>query len=191
MNPIKQDIANEVLKIVSDVTSVSIEDIKSKNRVTPLSSARQMYCACMCALPVKYSLAEIGLHVNVDHATVLHSKRIVPDYCFTEITFKNKYEEICERVKQSPVIASLISLVGSGSVFLTADELRAAIELITAKIQTLNDWLARHPQNNYRTKILMDVRDSNRELNAKQQQLEDLEHDMNLNNQQIKHEINQ
>lgn len=181
MNPLKEDIANEVLNIVSFVTKVPVEDIKSKVRKQNIVSARQMYCAYMVDQNnVPYTLSEIGSIVSIDHSSVLHNKKITKDYCATEPQFRNNYERICELAGTSEVINRLIKKWLSAPKYLTREEILSAIEITESKIKVLIDWLARHHENSYRTKVLMDVRDCNRELNAKWQQLEEFELDNQL-----------
>jgi hypothetical protein len=182
MNPLKESIITEILKVVSSVTGISIEDIKSKTRTRKIVSARQMYCAYMEGqTAVVYSLQEIGASVNIDHTSVLHNKKVVLNYCDTEPDFKKMYEAVCEEINISPTINELISMWIATPNNLNIEELGSAIELIEGKVRMLQDWLSKNPINSYRTKVLMDVRDYNRELIAKRNQLENQWHQQTKN----------
>lgn len=68
---------NEILKAVSEVTNISVQDILSKSRLKETVFARHLYCYFSCE-KTRYSLKSIGKLINRDHASVIHgNKRII------------------------------------------------------------------------------------------------------------------
>lgn len=68
----KREVLEGLLNIVSDYFEVSLEELKSKQRLTHIRQARQVYMY----LGKKYrihSLQQVGALVNRDHSTVVHS----------------------------------------------------------------------------------------------------------------------
>jgi chromosomal replication initiation ATPase DnaA len=86
------ELMNEVMeRIVEDVakvTMIEVEQIKGRKRQHDIVRARQL-CIYMIYTKVGYSvtLEQIGLVMNKNHATVIHSVRIINNYIDT----KNKY----------------------------------------------------------------------------------------------------
>lgn len=60
-----------------------IKELKSKSRYKPYVEARKIYCFLSHKL-TGYSLSQIGLYFNSDHATVLHHKKTVKNFIETE-----------------------------------------------------------------------------------------------------------
>jgi len=67
------------LKLISEYSEISIEDIKSKSRVRKITDARKIYLTFCWEYLGRHSLSEIGATVNRTHATVLYSIETVPN----------------------------------------------------------------------------------------------------------------
>ena len=73
-----------ILEAVCEVNKLSIFDVKSENRLKELVTARREYCYLACELiqktkkyPRGYTLNEIGLEINKDHALVLYHEKVI------------------------------------------------------------------------------------------------------------------
>ena len=67
-----------LLNIAATRYNVSVGDIKSKIRRQPIVEARQ-YCAFLLRDNTTMTLQSIGNFMNIDHATVLHSCRVIKE----------------------------------------------------------------------------------------------------------------
>jgi chromosomal replication initiator protein len=91
-NPLINDAMERIIEDVSLVTNISVQEIKARRRKTEILLARQLsmymiYETIYKKIPESVSLQQIGSHMGKDHATVLHSVRVINDYIDT----KNKY----------------------------------------------------------------------------------------------------
>jgi len=66
-----------VLKLISEFTKISKDELKSKSRERKYADARKIYFT-FCWEHLRASLSEIGASVMRDHATVLYSINLVP-----------------------------------------------------------------------------------------------------------------
>jgi len=65
-----------ILLDVSTATGVSVDDMKGKSRIREYVLARQFYCK-IAKDSTAYSFRSIGAYINRDHATVIHSVKVV------------------------------------------------------------------------------------------------------------------
>jgi chromosomal replication initiator protein len=88
----------EVLEIVGEHHSISVEDIIRKYNKREVSDARHMFCKLM-KTEFKYSLESIGGFLNGrDHTTILHSINTFNDRSKFEEGYMDDYEKILEKV---------------------------------------------------------------------------------------------
>lgn len=178
MQTVKSEILDEAIRVVSNVTGVSIEEIKGSNRKTHIVSARQMFCGAMTALQkLHFTLDEIGLFINISHCSVLHNKKRVVDYSFSDPAFKKMYASIIYELQKNERIENVIASERELQNNYTLEELKPACELLENKIKMLEEWLVVNPLNNYRMEVLRDVRDYKRCLISKQNQITEITQD--------------
>lgn len=88
----------EVLEIIGEHHSISVQDIIRKYNKREVSDARHMFCKLM-RTEFKYSLESIGGFLNGrDHTTVLHSIKTFDDRSKFEEGYMEDYEKIVEKV---------------------------------------------------------------------------------------------
>ena len=91
-NPLINDAMERIIEDVALVTNISVQEIKARRRKTEILLARQLsmymiYETIYKKIPESVSLQQIRSHMGKDHATVLHSVRVINDYIDT----KNKH----------------------------------------------------------------------------------------------------
>ena len=72
---------------------VTIDDIEGESRYGDAMKARRVFCA-MAKNKTSYSLRQIGLEVNKDHATVINAKKRIANYKATNDILYDQYIEI-------------------------------------------------------------------------------------------------
>jgi chromosomal replication initiation ATPase DnaA len=82
----KQFIINEVCYHFK----VSRHDLRSRKRFANITMTRQVICWVMKTCGLYYTLSEIGAEMKRDHATVIHSVKVIENYLETD---KQKREE--------------------------------------------------------------------------------------------------
>lgn len=90
---------DEIQKVVADFFKISIEEMNSRSRKRDIVQARQiaMYFAKKYT---PFSLTMIGQHIgNKDHATVLHSCKIVNDLLETDKKFRQYIEDMDKKIQ--------------------------------------------------------------------------------------------
>lgn len=88
----------QVLEIIGEYHSISVEDIIRKYNKREVSDARHMFCKLMKS-EFKYSLVSIGGFLNGrDHTTVLHSIKTFNDRSKFEEGYLDDYKKILEKV---------------------------------------------------------------------------------------------
>lgn len=88
----------EVLQIIGDHYSISVEDIIRKYNKREVSDARHTFCKLM-KTEFKYSLESIGGFLNGrDHTTIIHSIKTFDDRSKFEEGYMEDYEKILEKV---------------------------------------------------------------------------------------------
>lgn len=92
--------AKIILDVVSEITGVPIDDIKSSSRELEIVKARHI-CSELISKETTLSLKTIGSIVNRSYCSVLHSKKIIDDLCFSDKTFKIDYDNIRNKVIES------------------------------------------------------------------------------------------
>ena len=87
-----------ILTIVGESTGLTPEQIKMKTRKRETVEARQI-CMTIAKELTKCSLSKIGSLIGgKDHATVLHSNKVINNLIETDRTFKGKYDMIMNHV---------------------------------------------------------------------------------------------
>lgn len=88
----------EILQIVGDYHSISVEDIIRKYNKREVSDARHMFCKIM-KTEFNYSLESIGGFLNGrDHTTIIHSINTFNDRSKFEEGYADDYENILEKI---------------------------------------------------------------------------------------------
>jgi len=109
-------IPNRIIKSVKYVTGVDLKDIKSKSRIKHITEARHLLNYCLR----KYTYLttkEVGKITNRDHASVLHSKKVIESDMFYEpqlyrITSSLKGKEIKEDTNILKVKEAVLEATG-------------------------------------------------------------------------------
>lgn len=148
----KSTVLKEVINAVAYVCSVTVDDIKGPSRLRKISDARHIFCYIVVEQRIyTYTLSEIGLFINRDHATVINSRRATDTYKQIDSDF-NKLLKNCQAML--PALFKKLDPL----------EKAAALRIKTNQVEALNTWLVDNPSNPYRLKIQKDVRDLEQEL---------------------------
>ena len=92
-------VINNIFSTVSNTYGVSIDEIKSTNRSSNISQARNI-CMYVIKTVTGITLKEIGAFFGKDHSTVLHSIKRVENAIESDQTFKNTINNIIREVKE-------------------------------------------------------------------------------------------
>lgn len=92
-------VINNIFSTVSNTYGVSIDEIKSTNRSSNISQARNI-CMYVIKTVTGITLKEIGAFFGKDHSTVLHSIKRVETAIESDQTFKNTINNIIREVKE-------------------------------------------------------------------------------------------
>lgn len=76
--------------------NTSVAELRQKNRKREVVEVRQMIMTYMNKF---YSLSETGKYFLLDHATVVHSKKVVDNLANSDAKFKVKWDEFTEYAK--------------------------------------------------------------------------------------------
>jgi hypothetical protein len=89
-----------ILQNCSEVSGVSIEKIKSKDRFRHIVVVRQIYCY-IAKKYFSYTLLEIGKSINRDHSSVIHSIELVEKMIeLNDPLICSHYEAIMDKLKK-------------------------------------------------------------------------------------------
>jgi len=77
---------------------ITVDDIEGESRYGDAMKARRVFCA-MAKDKTAYSLRQVGLEVNKDHATVVNAKKRINNYKATKDILYDQYCEIEEYVE--------------------------------------------------------------------------------------------
>lgn len=89
-----------LFEIVEEITGINQTQIRSRSRKRTISDARMMMCESL-RRNTKYKLHEIGGSVcGLDHSSVLHYKKKLPELCEVDYDFKKKFIAIDVKFKQ-------------------------------------------------------------------------------------------
>ena len=88
-----------ILQVCCEEYGVDLEEVQSRSRKRGgVMEARQMYCY-VAHQKFEHKLANIAAIINRDHATALHSIRVVQDYLDTKYPdTTSKYNQICDNL---------------------------------------------------------------------------------------------
>jgi chromosomal replication initiation ATPase DnaA len=88
-----------ILQVCCEAYDVDIKEVQSRSRKRGgVMEARQMYCY-VAHNKFEHKLGNIAAMINRDHATALHSIRVVQDYLDTKYPDTiSKYDEICNNL---------------------------------------------------------------------------------------------
>ncbi len=92
-------VINNIFSAVSNTYGVSIDDIKSANRSSNISQARNI-CMYVIKTVTGITLKEVGTFFGKDHSTVLHSIKRIESALETDQTFRNTVNNIIREVKE-------------------------------------------------------------------------------------------
>jgi len=103
-SPLKGDVRLQSLdvigSIVADKYNISLDLLKSKTRVQNIKEARQIAVYIACGL-TKFTIASIGEHYNIHHATVIHSRKTIKNLCDTEPALKLLVDDLIVECKHN------------------------------------------------------------------------------------------
>lgn len=86
-----------IIRIVSDYTNITPEDLRSKVRERNIVEARQL-AMFFIYKNTPLTLKRIGMEFNRDHSTVIHSKETVEDLYDTDKVFRKKVDDISDLI---------------------------------------------------------------------------------------------
>jgi chromosomal replication initiator protein len=89
---------DEVISMVCKNYQVSIDEIRSKSRKKEVSWPRQVICFLLYRMG-NLSYKEIGFRVMRDHATVIHSVKVVEDRIAIYAPIKSEVMELLSLIK--------------------------------------------------------------------------------------------
>lgn len=109
--------AYRVIKIVSELSNVSVDDILSKSRLTPIVEARRVAMVLLRDnLKLKY--VQAGSYFNKDHATVINAVKKHKDFMDVDKNYR-EYFSICEAAINDD---SLLKLKDSSEIIIALTE---------------------------------------------------------------------
>lgn len=84
-----------MINIICLYLNVDFEEVKAKRRFRELVDARQIICYFIeIYFKNKITLSDVGHLVNIDHASVLHAKKMVQNHIQTSKNYKSTIYEI-------------------------------------------------------------------------------------------------
>jgi chromosomal replication initiator protein len=88
-----------IINIVSEQFGISVEDIKSKKRNSPILIPRQIY-EYLCRDMTDFSLEQIGALINRDHTTVINGINKITETLPKDEELRNKVDTIRKLISQ-------------------------------------------------------------------------------------------
>jgi chromosomal replication initiator protein len=85
-----------ILRIVSEIFHISLDDLKSKKRSQKLAFGRQV-AMYLCRKVTGHSFAAIGEHFCRDHSTVIHAFNLIERRANADAAFRSSIERIMRR----------------------------------------------------------------------------------------------
>lgn len=85
--------AKDIIHYICKYYRVSIDDVMSKDRHRKFTLPRQIICTLLMD-NTNLSLLDIGLLINRDHATVLHSHKVIDTFYEVDKIFKVQFDKI-------------------------------------------------------------------------------------------------
>jgi chromosomal replication initiation ATPase DnaA len=82
-----------IIRAIYSQLGVTLEELKSRNRITRVRKARQIYCALARSV-TKMSLEEIAKKIDKKHCTVIHSCNVVKNARDTRDILYDDYEMV-------------------------------------------------------------------------------------------------
>ena len=104
-----------ILNIVSEVTEIHIDNLKSRSRKFEIVLARNIYFKFARKFTNK-GLTPIGMEVNRDHSTVLHglktlAKDLETDYLECNELVSICYKQLVNKSKENNILRDISSIV--------------------------------------------------------------------------------
>lgn len=100
-----------IMNICSEVSGVSVEKIKSKDRFRSIVVVRQIYCY-IARKYFCYTLLEIGKSVNRDHTSVIHSCELIETMLqLKDPLITQLYEKVMEKLKKERKTEIMVSIM--------------------------------------------------------------------------------
>jgi len=98
---LKGAMEENIISLIANEFSVSIDDLRSKTRKHEVTKPRQIV-EYVFVRTKNYKLIDAGnvLGLNRDHATVIHSVRVVDNSVRTEPEFKKKLNSIIKKLER-------------------------------------------------------------------------------------------
>lgn len=87
----------KIQKAIAEYYDVTVESLKSKKRTANITYARQV-AMYLCKMTTEETIERIGLEFNRDHATVIHSCKVIGDEYNKNEELRNQIKEIKEKI---------------------------------------------------------------------------------------------
>jgi len=101
-------------KEVCDAFGISEEDIFKKTRERKICNARQVYVYIIKTANIpgedpkcksrRTNLVRLGRHISRDHATIIHSVKVVQNYYDTEVFYKELIDRLQNEITQKRIV---------------------------------------------------------------------------------------
>ncbi len=87
---------------IFNATGITREQIESPIRKREITIPRQIFC-CFVRLETEMSLKQVGMLVNRDHATVIHSKNVLKDLYPTNRSYRTIVNDIALQLNNDTI----------------------------------------------------------------------------------------
>lgn len=84
---------DSIIYTVEQVTGITSNQISSKSRLRDLADARSLFCYAARKF-TNHSTTSIGVYINRDHATVIHSCRKIETLIKIDVQIRTQYKSI-------------------------------------------------------------------------------------------------
>jgi chromosomal replication initiator protein len=85
--------SDKIIDLICTNYKVSFDDIKSKSRKRNVVMARQLICYFIYE-HTKLTLIKVAEMLNRDHSTIIYSKDIVKELCFSDKAYRQHFEHL-------------------------------------------------------------------------------------------------
>lgn len=85
--------ADKIIDLICTAYKVTFDDVKSKSRKRNTVMARQLICYFLYE-NTKMTLIKVADLLNRDHSTIIYSKDIVKELCFSDKGYRAHFEQL-------------------------------------------------------------------------------------------------
>ncbi len=101
-----------IQKTVCEYFNIPVSNIQSKKRDHPTHLRPRQWCHYFASKLTGYSSTVIGSNIgNVDHATVLNSKKTIQNLIDTSNDYKNKFKQLDTRIDTALLVTKTNSIL--------------------------------------------------------------------------------